>query len=722
MRWRMTEPLELWGGLECTINRVGNCFFDQLARCGHYDRLEADLDRIASLGIRTLRYPALWEHVAARGDGRTDDADWSSCDVALQAMRARHIEPIVGLLHHGSGPPWTNLLHPGFAAGLAAYAGAFARRYPWVRFYTPINEPLTTARFSGLYGHWYPHRCDDRSFIRALLAQCRATVLAMQAIREVNPEAELIQTEDAGSTRATPTLEAQATFENARRWLSLDLMTGRVTPNHPLWSYAASAGETDLDWYQEHPVVPAVVGLNYYVTSDRFLDERLHRYPLESHGGNGRVRYADVEAARVDGVGIRGHAAVLEEAWRRYQVPVAIAEAHLGCSRDEQLRWLAEAWDGAHEARRRGADVRAVTAWALLGSWDWDSLVTRTAGHYEAGAFDVRSEPPRPTALAAMVKAIAGGSSFAHPVLTRPGWWRPESASAVRMSRTSRAAPLLILGVKGTLGRAFAHICETRRIPFVALSRQDLDITNPGMVHDAVAHHRPWAVVNAAGYVRVDEAQSHPRACRRVNAVAPSILAAVCRKAHARLLTFSSDLVFNGETGRPYLETDKVAPMNVYGHTKAEAEHRVLALAPSALVVRTSAFFGPWDHHNFVTLVLDALIAGRTFRAAADVTVSPTYVPDLVNASLDLLIDGAAGLWHLATDGEVTWAGFAERAAQQAGLSPDRIERCSLEQLQLPAARPKYSVLGSVHGRLLPTLEESIARYVHARQRVGTAA
>jgi dTDP-4-dehydrorhamnose reductase len=242
------------------------------------------------------------------------------------------------------------------------------------------------------------------------------------------------------------------------------------------------------------------------------------------------------------------------------------------------------------------------------------------------------------------------------------------------------------------------------------------------MVHDAVAHHRPWAIVNAAGYVRVDDAEANVRACRRVNTVAAAILAAVCRRAGVRLLTFSSDLVFNGGLLRPYLETDDIAPMNVYGRTKAEAERRVLALAPSALVVRSSAFFGPWDHHNFLREALDSIIAGRTFRAAADVMVSPTYVPDLVTASLDLLIDGAAGVWHLANHGALTWAAFAAQAAAQAGLNPDRIEPCSLESLQLRAARPSYSVLGSIHGRLLPDLEESLARFVHARHRVGTAA
>src|SRR4051812_3172117 len=103
--------IEIWGGLECTINRVGDVFADQLDRCGHYGRLD-DLDAIAALGIRTLRFPVLWERVAPRG---LDHADWSWCDAALSRLRDLGIDPIVGLVHHGSGPQGTHLLDSGFA-------------------------------------------------------------------------------------------------------------------------------------------------------------------------------------------------------------------------------------------------------------------------------------------------------------------------------------------------------------------------------------------------------------------------------------------------------------------------------------------------------------------------------------------------------------------------------------------------------------------------------
>src|ERR1700712_4865383 len=104
----------------------------------------------------------------------------------LPRLRELGVKPIVGLVHHGSGPRHTSLVDPAFPEQLAAYAGAVARRYPWVQDYTPVNEPLTTARFSGLYGVWYPHGRDEKTFIQALLNQCRGTVLAMRAIRKVN--------------------------------------------------------------------------------------------------------------------------------------------------------------------------------------------------------------------------------------------------------------------------------------------------------------------------------------------------------------------------------------------------------------------------------------------------------------------------------------------------------------------------------------------------------
>ncbi|HEY9285715.1 MAG TPA: family 1 glycosylhydrolase, partial [Pyrinomonadaceae bacterium] len=407
------RPPELWGGVECTVNRVGRRFFDQLERGGHARRA-SDLDLFAALGVRALRYPVLWERTAPAG---LRSADWSWADARLARLRELNVRPVVGLLHHGSGPAHTSLVDPAFPEKLAAYARAVAERYPWVEDYTPVNEPLTTARFSGLYGHWFPHGRDDRTFLRALVNQCRAVALSMRAVRGVNPRARLVQTEDLGKTHSTRALRYQADFENERRWLSLDLLAGRVTREHPLWHYVCGSGvaEEELEWFAENPCPPDVLGINHYITSERFLDERLARYPERTHGGNGRHLYADVEAVRVLSEGVAGPRALLAEAWARYALPLAVTEAHLGCTREEQLRWLVEIWDAAQSLRREGVEVRAVTAWSLLGAYDWDSLLTREQGHYEPGVFDLRGGEPRPTALARLLRELADGREPSHP-------------------------------------------------------------------------------------------------------------------------------------------------------------------------------------------------------------------------------------------------------------------------------------------------------------------
>src|SRR5205085_11665334 len=184
-----------------------------------------------------------------------DQADWSWADARLTRLRELGIKPIVGLLHHGSGPRHTSLLDPAFATQFADYARAVGERFEWVENYTPINEPLTTARFSGLYGHWYPHGRDGLTFAQALLAECRATGLAMQAIRKINPAARLVQTEDLGKTFSTPLLAYQAEIQNERRWLSLDLLAGYVDRFHPIWSYLRWVGvdEDAMLWFLDYP-------------------------------------------------------------------------------------------------------------------------------------------------------------------------------------------------------------------------------------------------------------------------------------------------------------------------------------------------------------------------------------------------------------------------------------------------------------------------------------
>ena len=431
----MTTPLEIWGGHECTVHRVGAEWRDQTRLSGHHDRPD-DLDLFARLGLRALRYPVLWE--------RTELApgvyDWRWADTRLERLQALGVRPILGLVHHGSGPAWTNLLDPAFPEGLARFAGAVAERYPWVRDWIPVNEPLTTARFSALYGRWYPHARNEGQFWLAVTHQLEGVRAAMQAIRAVAPDARLIQTEDFGRSWGTGPCAEQARHENIRRLFTWDVLTGRFTREHPLHD---RLGEfwlaTRLGSFVRAPCPPDVIGVNHQVTSDRVLDHRLERYPRQLHGGNGKVAYADVEAGKVVKNLPDSWLGALSLLWDRYRIPIAVTECRLGCPPDQQVRWLEACWRAAIQARRAGVEVVAITPWALLGSHDWDSLLTSAEGRYEPGVFDVSSGRPRPTELAALVRELAFDGAPARPSAPLETWWTgPAGMVRGRASRRGR--------------------------------------------------------------------------------------------------------------------------------------------------------------------------------------------------------------------------------------------------------------------------------------------
>ncbi len=428
------NSLELWGGYECTVNRVGDEWFDQTPRSGHEDRIE-DLQLFADLGIRSLRYPALWERISP---DRPDRWDFRWTDERLKELRQLGINPILTLCHHGSGPHYTSLIDDSFAPGLAQHAAAVAARYPWVRDWTPVNEPLTTARFSALYGLWYPHTKDERLFWAALLNEIDATRLAMREIRRINPAARLVQTDDLGYCHATEPLQFEADFQNERRWIGWDLLCGMVVPGHALWDRIKSFGFAErLKAIAADPCPPDIIGINHYLSSERLMDHRIERYPNRSVADRtvalcGGVPKIDVDAIRNREEGVLGLPALIEQAWQRYGRTIAITECHNGATREEQVRWFMEVWEGAEALRKRGVDLCAVTAWSLLGSHDWIRMVTRFVGHYETGVYDVRTGMPRPTLLASVLKDLATGGKPSLPAEPQvPRIWVQSGRSAL---------------------------------------------------------------------------------------------------------------------------------------------------------------------------------------------------------------------------------------------------------------------------------------------------
>jgi dTDP-4-dehydrorhamnose reductase len=723
--------LELWGGAECTVNRVGDVFRDQLVETGHDARI-GDFDLIAELGIKALRMPIVWERVAP---DRADQRLWKWSDVRIARLRELGIRPIAGLVHHGSGPSYTSLLDDKFPVKLADYALSVAQRYPDIMDWTPVNEPVTTARFSALYGHWYPHATDEGSFWRALVNQIDGVRLAMKAIRTVTPHARLIQTDDLGRTYATPPLERQALYNNERRWAGWDMLCGRLVPGHALWDRICGFGlEGRLRSIAAHPCPPDIIGLNHYLTSDRFIDHRTGNYPPETYGGNDQIAYADVEAVRVLEPAPDGLAVALREVSERYRIPVAITEVHLGCSRDEQARWIADAWDTAETLRRSGHDIRAVTIWALFGNKGWNTLLT-APGVYESGVFDVSGGLPRPTALTRVIRTL-GQERDCHPSAASAGWWRRDVRRLYpavlhrAIFFDSRAAPndeptnpILILGATGTLGGAMHSVCTLRNISAVLTARTECDLNDEAMVEDTLDRLAPAAVINAAGWVRVDEAQDERDRCFAANASGAAMLTGLCAKRSIPTVNFSSDLVFGNDYIVPRVESDPINPMNIYGTSKAQMESAIGALDGDHLIVRTAAFFSPNDEHNFAVAVVRSLSQGKHFHAAHDRAITPTYVPDLCHAVLDLIIDGETGIWHLSNGDAVSWAEFARRVADASDLDPGLVVSVPGDDLGWRALRPLNCALVSERGVLMPSLESAIARFArsHLPESVGAA-
>lgn len=647
-----SSRLEIWGGIECTVARIGDAYVDQTIRTGHHDRLE-DLERIASLGISHLRYPVIWERVAPDG---VEHADWSWTDERLARLRELNVTPIVTLLHHGSGPRDTNLLDPKFPRKLASFARAVARRYPWIQYYTPVNEPLTTARFAALYGWWYPHERDEVSFYRALLNQIAGIRAAMHAIREECPRAKLVATEDLGKTYATPRLQYQAEHENARRFLTYDLLCDRFDANPHMRYHLLRLGfSLDERALRDLVCPPDVLGFNYYVTGERWLDERVSRYPGVADPGNAIERYVDVEAARVCVESIAGAAALLRECWERYGRTLAITEAHLASTREEQLRWIRDMHRDALALRAGGVDLRAMTVWSLFGAFDWNSALTRQDGYYESGAFDSAAAVPRETAIAQYVRTITGKSADVSPALEGLGWWRTPSrivypailrdahAPAAAPQSTHARRPIVIVGAEDPLADVVAAACQTRSLAY-ELWTDPIEKPENFAKHLLASH--AWAVFDCTGTENAWRSDGNGHGLfEHFAAVARAV-----REAGLPLVAISSPLVFDG---RPLARTedDMPCPDEDRGLLYAEIEELLKLLVPKSLILRCGIPFAGATRFGWHDTALLRMLQGQRATVFCDY-VSAVHRDDLARVALDLLIDGECGPVHVFNPGE----------------------------------------------------------------------
>lgn len=249
----------------------------------------------------------------------------------------------------------------------------------------------------------------------------------------------------------------------------------------------------------------------------------------------------------------------------------------------------------------------------------------------------------------------------------------------------------LITGANGMLGRDLRAVLRDREV--TALSRAELDVSDAAAVREAVRGHD--VVVNCAAYTKVDDAETHEDEAYRVNAVGPANLAAATSEANARLVTISTDYVFDGRSTAPYAEDRPRDPINAYGRTKAAGEEFALEANPDgAYVVRTAWLYGAHGP-NFARTMLDLAETKDTWAVVDDQLGQPTWTADLAAQIVALLdAEAPAGIYHGTNSGAATWFEFAQSVLAENGLDPARITPTDSGAFVRPAPRPSYSVLG----------------------------
>ena len=275
---------------------------------------------------------------------------------------------------------------------------------------------------------------------------------------------------------------------------------------------------------------------------------------------------------------------------------------------------------------------------------------------------------------------------------------------------------ILVTGGAGQLGTAFRKVLpEARFVDFA-----DFDLTRLDLLAAALEEMRAEAIVNCAAYTAVDRAEQEEDLATLVNGAAVGVMAEHAARRRIPLLTFSSDYVFSGDAGEPYVESSPTGPINAYGRSKLAGERAALAACPEALVVRTSWLLSG-THPNFVATML-RLAGERAVPVVDDQRGRPTMADDLARAAWAAWRSGAAGILHLTNSGEATWCELARAAVALAGLDPARIVPCATADYPTQARRPAYSVLGSERRRPLglaelPSWRESLPGVVERLRR-----
>lgn len=265
----------------------------------------------------------------------------------------------------------------------------------------------------------------------------------------------------------------------------------------------------------------------------------------------------------------------------------------------------------------------------------------------------------------------------------------------------------LVAGAHGQLGRDL--VASLKSEVAWAGGRAELDVTDWEAVSSVVRRVRPDVIFNGAAYNKVDGAETETGRALEVNALAPGLLARAAATVGALFVHFSTDYVFDGRSAAPYREDDCPAPLGAYGVSKLAGERLVFASRAEHLVVRTSSVYGRGGNRqkggSFMERILEQARAGQPLRVVSDQTFSPTYAPDLAEASIALVRAGARGLVHVTNAGSCSWHEFATKGLALAGIDAP-VAAISAADLGLAARRPAYSVLdtGRYRGLGLPAL------------------
>ena len=340
---------------------------DEMEKTGHYRRWKEDFQLVKEMGIDYLRYgtPYYANHL---GPGRYD---WSFTDDTFNELKRLGIEPIVDLCHFGV-PDWLgNFQNPEITRYFPEYAEAFARRYPWIRFYTPINEMYVTAHFSAQLGWWNERLQGDRYFVTALKNIVKANVLAMAAILTVRPDAIFIQSESSEYFHPVdPSAMELAEHLNERRFLSLDLNYG-YNLSAWMYEYLMDNGMTraEFHFFHEHNFKRyCVMGNDYYFTNEHLV------HPDGRITGSGEIF---------------GYYVITEQYYERYKLPVMHTETNIAEQAGSE-QWLKKEWANMIRLREDGVPIIGFTWYSLIDQVDWDTFLREDNGHVVSlGLYDI---------------------------------------------------------------------------------------------------------------------------------------------------------------------------------------------------------------------------------------------------------------------------------------------------------------------------------------------